>query len=283
MANLKISLKGSGVDVSKSSGFEPYEGPKPKPGVYAAIVRSVRIRISQAGNPYFNVLFELADQTTGEKQKYKGYPHFEKIVPGESDFQKERVAKLLHLLSGKDPNKVDVNVVHDEVTDGGAVTKVGGKDPVGSKARIVIALGEMYEGERQLRISDLFPWPKGTEWPTGEGFEDEASDDEEELDEEIEDEEPEDEESEEEESDEEEEEEEEEEDEEGEEEEDDEADDEEFEARQAELSSSTRAELKAILKEVAPDFKVLKKHTDTNLVDAILDVEFPVEGDEPPF
>jgi hypothetical protein len=63
-----------------------------------------------------------------------------------------------------------------------------------------------------------------------------------------------------------------------------EEDTEEFDNRMAELKELSRVELKKVLKTADPEFKVLKKHSDEELVDAILDVEFPVEDDEePPF
>lgn len=53
-----------------------------------------------------------------------------------------------------------------------------------------------------------------------------------------------------------------------------EEDDEEREARVAELAELARVALKAILKEIAPDFTVLKRHSDDELREQILGVEF---------
>lgn len=272
MVQMKIDLKGSGVDVNKSSGFEPYEGPLPRPGVYAAVIRSCRVRVSQAGNMYFNVLFEFADQMDGAKQEFKGYPLWDMITPGESDIQKERTGKFLHTISGKDPSKVNIAINHDEVTDGGQVKSIGGKDPVGTKCRVVVGRSSR-NGEATCELRDLFPWPKDTPWPEGAV----ASDD----DEEIEDEEIEEEEAEEPE--------EEEEVEEAEEEEEEEEEESEYDARVAELNALDRTALKNILKsDHDSDFKVLKRHTDDDLREAILAIEFvsdeDEEGDdEPPF
>ncbi len=277
MVTMKIGAEQTaGIDPNSSSGFEPYEGPLPPAGVYAAVIRSVRIRVSQAGNPYFNVLMEFGDQTTPEKQKFKGYPLWDKVVPGESDIQKERLAKFMNTVCGKTSG----NVMHDEVTDGGKVTKIGGKDPVGVKCKVVAQRGS-YSGEPILECRDLFPWPKDVDWPDGSGAEDEESTEEiedetdEDAPEEAEGDEPED-------------------DEEGDEEPEDEAeeegddedeeDDGAFEARQAELAEMDRTAIKAELKKADPDFRVLKKHTDDDLRNEVLDTEFPPEeGDEPPF
>jgi hypothetical protein len=266
---VQMKIDSTGVDPKKSSGFEPYEGPLPRPGTYAAVIRSCKIRISQAGNPYFNVLFEFADQVNAEKQAFKGYPLWDKIVPGDSDIQKERVGKLAYTVCGK----VKAVVNHEEVTDGGTVKTIGGKDPVGVRCKVVVSRGS-FNGEPILELRDLFPWPKDEAWPEGSP---EDGDDSEEM-EEVEDDEADDEADEEEEV--------EEEDDEAEEEEEEE-DDDEFETRKAELAGWSRADLKSGLKELDPDFKFLKKHTDDDLRTALLGLEFPdsdEDGDEePPF
>jgi hypothetical protein len=255
-----MKLDSTGVDPSKSaSGFDAYDGPMATPGVYAAEIRSMRVRVSNAGNHYFNVLFVLSDQKTAERQKFKGYPHFEKITPGDSDFQKDRVGKLLAGICGK----VKANVTHDEVTDGGQVTKVGGKDPIGAKFKIVLRRDGEFNGEPQLAIGDLFPWPDDEPFPSKSSADDEEEDEEDSEEEEEEDVEDEGED--------------EEEDEEEEEQDDAEA---EFEARQEELGGMTRAELKSVLKELDDSVKVLKKHTDDDLRTKILDIEWPAEDDE---
>jgi hypothetical protein len=266
---VQMKIDSTGVDPKKSNGFEPYEGPLPRPGTYAAVIRSCKIRISQAGNPYFNVLFEFADQMKPEKQEFKGYPLWDKIVPGESDIQRERVGKLAYTVCGK----VKAVVNHDEVTDGGQVKTIGGKDPVGVRCKVVVSRGS-FNGEPILELRDLFPWPKDEDWPEGA-----PEDDEEELEEVDEDEE--------EDPDEEEVEDEEEEDDEEEEEE--VEDDDEYESRKTELTSWSRSDIRAGIKQLDPDFKFLKRHTDDDLRTALLGLEFPGADDEdgdsnePPF
>lgn len=268
MVTMKVDS--TGIDPNKSSGFEPYEGPLPRPGTYAAVIRNCRIRVSQAGNPYFNVMFEFADQQTPEKQAFKGYPLWDKIVPGESDIQKERVGKFMHAICGK----VSGNVTHDEIADGGKVSKVGGKDPIGTKCKVVVTRGS-YNGEPIIELRDLFAWPKDVEWPEGPADEDDSDVEVEEEEEDADTEEPEeDAEEEEEESDEVEEEEEVEEDEE---------DNSEFDARVAELGEMDRTNLKKTIKALDSDFKVLTKHSDEDLRNAILGLEFDLGDDEPPF
>lgn len=266
MVQMKLDM--TGVDPTKSNGFEPYEGPLPSPGIYAATLQTIRVRISGNGNPYFNVGYLFGDQNSEAKQKVKGYMQWDKVTPGESDFQKERVGKLLYAICGK----VKANVVHEEVTDGGLVTKVGAKEPVGTRVKVVIRRSS-YNGEPTTEVTDLFPWPKDEPWPTGDA---EASDDDTEVEVEA-DEEPEPDEDEPEPED-------------VAEEDEPEDEDDEFESRQAELAGMDRAAVKAVLKTVDPSFKVLKRHTDDELREAVLDVEFPPEdsdeeeGDDgPPF
>lgn len=70
--------------------------------------------------------------------------------------------------------------------------------------------------------------------------------------------------------------------------EDEEEEEDESEARLAELLELDRAGIKAALKAADPAFKVLKKHTDEELAQAVVDAEFGEDGDEdedgePPF
>lgn len=278
---VQMKLDATGVDPNKSNGFEPYEGDMPVPGVYAATITSTRVKISQAGNQYINVLYILADQVKAERQQFKGYPQFDRVVPGDSDFQQERVGKFLNSVCGK----VKANIVHDDPNDGGIITKVGGKDPVGTRVKLVLARDRKEEGyEPAMRVTDVFPWPKNEPWPDGvhEGLEEEEEEVDEEVDEPDEDEEAEDE-SDEDEEDADEDEEEEDGDEE-EEEDEEEEDDEEYNERLAELEALNRVALKKVLKTADADFKVLKSHEDSDLVEAILAAEFPEEAaEEPPF
>lgn len=248
---VKMSFDLTGVDTTPREGFEPYEGDVPKPGIYNAEIRSVRMRTSAAGNTYFNVLLVLGpDGDKPEKNKYIGCPVWERVVPGDSDVQKERLAKFFKAVSGR----VKVNVEHDPVDEGGRVTKIGGKDPVGVKVRAIVTR-EMFNGEPQPRVSELVPWDsKKNKWPTNVVAE-KAVDEEEDEDVVAEDEE-----------------------------EDDEGVDVEaaIAAREAELAKMDRAQLKTLLKGLDSAFKVLKRHTDDELRSAIIDLEFPedeVDGD----
>lgn len=118
---------GVGSDVSTKSGFGPYEGPLPKPGVYYDVeLKQCAMKISQAGNLYVNTLWEVSG---GECE---GYPAWHRVVPGESEIQKTRVAQFMQAVCGKN----EEDIVHDNPEDGGKVTKIGSKNPIGTKARM---------------------------------------------------------------------------------------------------------------------------------------------------
>lgn len=275
----KMTFDTTGVDASSTTGFPPYEGEVPRPGTYYAEIRSCRIAVGKSsGNPYIKVLYVLAgDDKNPKKNAFKGAPIFDNVVPGDHEIQQTRLAQFLKAVSGKQKAVID----HDEVEDGGKVNKVGGKEPVGTKVKIVVQ-ADSYNGERTARVSDVFPLAKGEKFPTGvDPVEDEDEVAEEDETEEVETEEVEEDEDAEEDD----------EDESSEEEEDEaeeEAEDGAYEERVAELAALNRTELKAALKAANPDFKVLKKHTDDDLREAVLAAEFEAEEDEggdsePPF
>lgn len=313
----KITHDTTGIDPNKPTGFEPYEGPVPKPGVYWAEIQVCKTAVGKdSGNTYFKVLYRLGPNADPAKNECKGAPIWDNVVPGEHELSQARLAQLINSICGKPKAVFDVD------DDTNEVKTVGGKKPVGTKVRLVVAR-EMYQGEPQARVSDVFPVPKGDTWGGGaaaaaeepeeeieeaeeaeEAEEVEVSAEEEartaelakktlvalkkiakeagvegvpaskedaiaaildvEFGEESEEEEAEEEETEEEESEEEE---------------------DESEARRAELAEMDRAGLKAALKESDPDFKVLKRHTDAELLEAIIAAEFEPDEDEsePPF
>lgn len=279
---VKMNFDTSDVDLSTRTTFAPYEGDVPRPGTYNAEIRSVRLVESKAGNTYFKVLYVLGHDEAAKKDAVFGCPIFDNVVPGNHEVQKERLAAFLKAVCGKQKAVVDA----DDLDDGGKVNKIGGKEPVGVKVRLVV-VRDTYNGEPQAKVADVVPWPKGGKWLTEGPGEPEAEEDAEDAAEPIVDDEEDaaEEEAEETADDEEEA----EDDDEEEEEDDEEEDDGGYEARVAELADLDRAALKAALKEADSEFKVLKKHSDDDLRAAILAAEFEAdeegeEGeDEPPF
>lgn len=138
---------------TEASGFEVYDGPMPRPGVYSGKIKVMRVKIgNNSGNPYFSILIELNDTSSPEKAETKGCPIWTNIVPGDAEIQQIRTAQLFMAICGKKGPAV----VHDEIDDGGDVKKVGGKNPIGTEVRVNIKKGS-YQGEARAEISSIIP------------------------------------------------------------------------------------------------------------------------------
>lgn len=307
----KLVYDTTGVDPNKPTGFEPYEGPVPKPGVYWGEIMVMRTAEGKdSGNTYLKVMYKLGPNEDPEKNKCAGAPIWDNVVPGEHELQQARLAQLLNAVCGK-PKAI---VLTDDNTN--EVKTIGGKKPVGTRVKLVLQR-ESYQDQPQARVSDVFPLPKDVKWPTGPVDSSDEELEEEDVEEEAEEdgdafearkeelegmtlvklkleakkvegakttgkasdiinsildiEYPPVEEDEEEES------EEVEEDEEAEE----EVEDEDPAAeRREELSSKTRTQLKVLVKKADPDFKVTTKTTDDEIREAIIAAEFPDAEEE---
>jgi len=127
MAKMKF---GVGNNVSTDSGFTPYEGPLPKPGViYPVVQKPATIRLTgenskNPGTPYVNTMWEI------ESGDCKGYTAWHRLIPGEHEIQQTRIAQYMQAVTGK--NMADI--VHEDVEDGGKVKTIGGRKPEGVKA-----------------------------------------------------------------------------------------------------------------------------------------------------
>src|SRR3546814_18265578 len=117
--------------VSTDSGFTPYEGPLPKPGViYPVVQKTATVRLTgpnsqKPGTEYINTMWEI------ESGECKGFTAWHRLIPGEHEIQQTRIAQYMQDDCGK--NAADV--VHDAVDEGGKITKIGGKHPVGENGR----------------------------------------------------------------------------------------------------------------------------------------------------
>lgn len=121
---------GVGNNVSTDSGFTPYEGPLPKPGViYPVVQKSATIRLTgenskAPGTPYVNTMWEI------ESGDCKGFTVWHRLIPGEHEIQQVRIAQYMQAVCGKNMG----DVVHDDPEDGGKVKTIGGRKPEGVKA-----------------------------------------------------------------------------------------------------------------------------------------------------
>jgi len=197
MAKMKF---GVGNNVSTDSGFTPYEGPLPKPGtIYPVVQKAATIRLTgpnskSPGTPYINTMWEI------ESGECKGFTAWHRLIPGEHEIQQTRIAQYMQAVCGK--NMADV--VHDEVEDGGKVTKIGGRNPVGVKAGMTFQRKKdtqnAMEGEETPWIAEAADIIPGWKPKSKVEAEDEAEPEDDDVEDEIEDdedvEEPEDEEAE---------------------------------------------------------------------------------------
>lgn len=157
---------GVGDKVSTDTGFTPYEGPLPKPGVIypvqqkSAVLRLTGENSKTPGVAYIRSMWEI---TSGD---CKGFTVWHNIVPGESEFQQARIAQYMQAVCGK--NSADLT--HDKIEDGGKITKVGTRNPVGVTAGMTFQRKKdsfgVPEGEEptwKAEASDIIPgWkPKG--------------------------------------------------------------------------------------------------------------------------
>lgn len=142
---------GVGNNVSTDSGFTPYEGPLPKPGViYPVVQKTATIRLTgenskQPGTPYINTMWEI------ESGDCKGFTAWHRLIPGEHEIQQTRIAQYMQAVCGK--NAADV--VHDDVEDGGKITKIGGRKPEGVKAGMTF---QRKKDTRNAMEGEETPW-----------------------------------------------------------------------------------------------------------------------------
>jgi len=187
---------GVGDKVSTDTGFSPYDGPIPKNGViYPVAQKSAAVRLTgenskNPGTPYIRSMWEI---TGGE---CKGFTVWHNVVPGEHEIQQARVAQYMQAVCGK--NAADLT--HDDIDDGGKITKVGTRNPVGATAgmtfqrkRDTYGVPEGEEAPWKAESADIIPgWkPKASAAPVDDEPEDDE--DEEDLDEDFDEEEEEDE------------------------------------------------------------------------------------------
>ncbi len=177
--------------VSTDSGFTPYEGPLPKPGViYPVVQKSATVRLTgenskNPGTEYINSMWEV------ESGECKGFTVWHRLIPGEHEIQQTRIAQYMQAVCGKNSG----DVVHESVEDGGKITRIGGRKPEGVKAGMTFQRKKdtrnAIEGEETPWIAesaDIIPgWkPKSKveaadEEPDEDDVDDEVEDDEEDV------------------------------------------------------------------------------------------------------
>jgi len=259
---VRLNVDTSGVEI-RQTGYDTYDGPTLKPGTYNAQIVKANFRKTKAGATAINFVLRIGHDARPQKDQFAGATIFHEVYPeSPAELTQIRVGQVTQAISGKQKAVVD----GDEPESGGSIKKIGGKDPVGTKVKILVNMGKNLDGESVPQVNDVFPWPKGEKWleeaadststaaPEAE-LEDDTDAEVEDDTEELEDDEP-------------------------------VEDDDAFETRQAELAAMDRNQLKKILGEVKKagglpaDFKLTIKTPDEALVTAILDYEFPPQDED---
>ena len=158
MPKLKRSVKNA------RSEFTIYDGPEPtQPGIYHAKIFSCALKESANGNNYFSIGVEFVDERNSKAQ-FRGYKDWAVITLTDHEANLAREANLYRAVTGKDDVN-DIDIVFDAETNGNRkVTKIGGKSPIG-----VVVGAEMrkqlYNGENRLQVNGLIPVsvPRATE------------------------------------------------------------------------------------------------------------------------
>jgi len=329
------SVKRAGVKSAEvKTGYESYDGPQPRKGMYRGRVTAIKYRQFKSGSTglELRVILEAQSGDPKDQAKFDGYMTFPRIVFGDKEQMITRENNLYAALGVKD----EPTIVYDDKDDveaGATVTKLGGKNVVGVYVNVDLRQRrDSEDGDMEVDGVYKFKDRPGSAVKAEVASEDDEDDltEDDETEEEAETEDDvdaevaerevelnaltivklravakeleldvkglkkdeivsavldaefplDDEESDEDEEEEESEEEEEDDSEEEEDEEEEEEDEDGKAERQAELEALDRVGIKKILKELQPDFKVLKSTTEAALIEAILDSEF---GDETPF
>lgn len=182
------------VDPSAKSGFEPYDGPDPKPGMYRAEIVKVAIRAAGTGTLGYNILVNFK-AVKDEHKKYDGFSTFVTLWMGDKENMIARESAFYKAITGKNyKNVADVNVVYEgseedfDTPAGAEVKKIDGVSPKGKIVKVNMQIekggdkgdgsGEKYED--RLRGNDIYPTNESAEavkTPVAEPEEDEAEDD----------------------------------------------------------------------------------------------------------
>lgn len=249
MPSIKSRMPSGIKSQEVKTGFEAYDGPIPdKRGFYRAKITSMKWGKNSGGSYGFSIVanLEAASGDPKDHAQFDGMPMFSHSIITETadgsalkEGSVNNLSNLYAALGAKDDP--DVIVAKGDPDESKLdVLKVDGKNPVGRYINIDLGF-ETYNGERRPTISGIFA-DKSDSGPSkaGKSASKFVADEEE----------PEDE---------------------------DESDltedDEEFAAREEELNAMTLAKIKAVAKEL----KVTGKNK-AELIDAILDAEFPEDG-----
>jgi len=252
------------ADEAPSDTIIGYDGPVPPKGVYRFNLKRLEATESKAGAPMMKCVLEIAEPSGTKKAQYNGasgwlYRTCEKENANRVNQFLLAILAGTKLTDAKQKAVLKAFWAGNVVTEGdgeGMIKKIGTWNVPDSIEVAANTSKEKYEGDEQLRINSLIPITDAPK-PVVADEDDEELEDEEYDDEEAEedDAEPEDDDAEE------------------------EGEDDELEERRAELEGMSRTELKKIK---PSDLRVTTKVTDNDIIEAILEAEFPLEDEEEP-
>lgn len=153
------SLKRNVAHAPDSTGFESYDGPQPplQQRMYRGRIEFVRIREASTGRLGINMLVKfLAEKGDKDNAKYDGYPAWVTLWLADKEPNQVREKNFYRAVGVPDDKLENVNIVHEDVEDGGEVKKVGGRNPVGRIVKVDMRT-ERYEEELQLRADAVYP------------------------------------------------------------------------------------------------------------------------------
>jgi hypothetical protein len=236
----------------KKTGFEAYDGPEPtKRAIYRGKIKQLNFKEYNSGAQGFSMLIELEAEKGDPKDhaQFDGYPIWTNLVLGDKEAMQARESNFYAALGAKDEPAI---VFEDGDLKGGVkVTSIGGKkNLIDAVVNADIKLA-MYEGNLRPEVDGIYKFTEGGIKPKFPSAAEQATDteeDEDEVDTEVEETEEDDE-------------------------------DAEVAARQEELEAMTLAAIRKVAK--GHDIVTLKKTKD-ELVEAVMDVEYPVAEDDEP-
>lgn len=155
-----VQLKRDTSGVDEARGFDIYDGPDPKKGVYPGFIQACTIRkASKTDNLYYNVLVIVDAPEGSPKAVYNGYPAWVILTMTDKDANLSREAAFYKAVCGK--TTANVNIDGAAPKESGAsnevkVKTIGGKDPIGVRCRVDIRT-EPYNGEDRPKPDTIYP------------------------------------------------------------------------------------------------------------------------------
>ncbi len=140
-----------------TSPFAQYDGPPVKAGVYYATISKMVLTQSNAGNPQFRVWAKFDDDREGKVQ-YAGYDSFTMVTLTDNEYSLGREADMYRAITGKrDVDNVNIVLANKDENGVQAVLKIDGVNPVGRRVGIDMKNRRQEDGEFEVRPDGIVP------------------------------------------------------------------------------------------------------------------------------